>query len=51
MEWPLVGGVLSLLALNGLCVDVGMVLGWEKSHVVADDGDAYGRRHLLEGVV
>jgi hypothetical protein len=27
----------------------GRSYGWEKSCAVADDGEAYGRRHLLEG--
>lgn len=42
--WPLVGGLVLLLAFNGLCVDCG-------HDVVVDDGDTCGRRDLLKGVV
>jgi hypothetical protein len=26
-------------------------VGWEKSHVDVDEGDAFGRRRLFEGVI
>ena len=49
MVWPLVGG---LVWLSVACVwTVGMMLGWEKSDAIADEGDACGCRDLLEGVV
>ena len=43
--------VCSLLALFGLCVDCGDDVGLGEITCVADDGDAYGHRRLLEGVV
>jgi hypothetical protein len=49
---PLLGGV-PIYGSGQRCSDGpwGRRWGWEKSRVDADDGNACGRRHLLEGVV